>query len=64
MNKAIEDFQIGVLILCIAAREYGVPKSTLENSVKGISTGKLGRPKVLSQEEEDILVERLMLLGD
>ena len=57
MDKVIEDFQSGKLNLRSAAREYGVPKTTLENRVKGRSTDKLGRPKALSLDEENILVD-------
>ena len=64
LDKAIEDFQSGKFSLRSAAKEYGVPKTTLENRVKGKSTDELGRPKVLSPDEENVLVERLMLLGD
>jgi hypothetical protein len=47
-----------------AAREYGVPRVTLLDNVKGThKTGVIGRPTVLSKLEEEVLVSRIVLFG-
>ena len=46
------------------AKEFGVPKSTLENRLAGKSSTNLGRPKVLSDEEERIITERILVMAD
>ena len=42
-----------------AEKEYGVPKTTLIDRLAGRSGNKLGRSTVLSEEEEEFLVERI-----
>ena len=46
-----------------AAEECNVPKSTLSDSVSRRHDRILGRPKALSDAEEKIIKERLLLLG-
>ena len=47
-----------------AAGFYGVPKSTLQSRANDLTTDRLGRPTVLTQVEEKLLVERLILMGE
>lgn len=46
-----------------AAKEFKVPKSTLSDLASGATKVNLGRPTVLSEEEELVIVERLILLS-
>jgi hypothetical protein len=47
-----------------AAREFGIPRITLVDNVKGThKTGVIGRPTVLSKCEEEVLVSRIVLFG-
>ena len=47
-----------------AAKEFQVPKITLWDRVKDRVSDQLGRPTVLSKMEEQILVERALILGE
>jgi len=48
-----------------AARETGVPRITLLNKIRGThKTGLVGRPTALSQIEERVLVDLLVLMGE
>jgi hypothetical protein len=47
-----------------AAQHYGVPKTTLIDRLANRYSDKLGHPTELSKEEEAILVERLIILGE
>jgi hypothetical protein len=48
-----------------AAREYGVPRITLMDRLSGRhKTGQIGRPTALSQCEEQVLVDLLILMGE
>jgi hypothetical protein len=41
-----------------------VPRTTLHDRLYDKVSDKLGRPTVLTEEEETIIVERLMVLGE
>jgi hypothetical protein len=48
-----------------AAREMGVPRVTLLNKISGLhKTGRIGRPTALTEVEESVLVDLLVLMGD
>lgn len=47
-----------------AAKHYGVPKTTLIDRIAERYGPKLGHPIVLTAEEETIIVERLIVLGE
>ena len=47
-----------------AARETGVLRTTLRRKLLGVNGKSHGRPTALSQTEEDILVEGLIVCGD
>lgn len=45
--------------------ECGVPRITLVDKLRGThKSGQIGRPTVLSQVEEDVLVEVIQLMGE
>ena len=47
-----------------AAKEFNVPRTTIGDKITGrFATAKPGRPTVLQEEEEKILVERLLLMS-
>jgi hypothetical protein len=47
-----------------ASVEYGVPRVTLIDNIKGNhKTGVIGKPTVLSKVEEEVLVSRIVLFG-
>ena len=50
--------------LAEAAKHFGVPKTTLYDRLSGKSKPQLGRPTELTAEEEEIIVDRLLLMGD
>ena len=47
-----------------AAREFKVPRTTLQRRAKGQSGEKLGGPTVLSAAEEKEIVARMILFGE
>ena len=47
-----------------ASERYNVPKSTLQDRVSGKHSSKHGRPKELSDEEEELIKERIILLAE
>lgn len=62
--EAMEEVKQGRMTERKAAIEYGIPRSTLKDRLaERVQGGKAGRPTVLSEEEELILEERLVLLG-
>jgi hypothetical protein len=64
MQNAWEKVQMGWSV-AKAAREYGVPRITLMDRLKGNhKTGVIGRPRALSAVEEDVLVDLLVLMGE
>lgn len=46
-----------------AAKHYEVPRTTLQDRLTQKSKNLLGRPTVLTAEEESIIVERLLIMG-
>jgi transposase-like protein len=46
-----------------AAKEYGVPKTTMIDRLAGRRGEKLGRSTELTEEEENMIVERLQVTG-
>ena len=47
-----------------AAEEFNVPRVTLMDRLHNRTTEKLGRPCELNEEEENLLAERVKLMGD
>jgi len=65
LSEALEEVKAGRMSERQAAKEYSVPRSTLKDRLaERVQNEKAGRPTVLSTEEELILVERLILLGE
>ena len=54
--KAIEEVNAGHSV-STAARNHGIPWSTLDNRVKGKASDKKGRPTCLSDEEVKLLFD-------
>ena len=42
-----------------ASKLFKVPRATLQDRISGNRSGKLGRPKVLTDVEEDMISERV-----
>jgi len=65
VEKAYEEVKDGKMSERAAALAYGVPRSTLKDKLAGrVVNETAGRPPVLSKEEEDLIVERLIIHGD
>ena len=63
MKKALKAVNNKRMSLGEAAKEYGVPKVTIHDRLRGNTQERLGRPTVLLEEEDAIIVERLKLMG-
>jgi hypothetical protein len=64
LADAISAVQRGTMKSWKAAQEYGIPKGTLINKLKGLHPGKPGLPTVFSAEEEASIVTAVSALGD
>jgi transposase-like protein len=64
MARAIEQVKKKRMSIREAAKEYEVPRATLHDRVKENVKETLGRPTVLSNEEESMITERLLLMGE
>ena len=60
---AMESIQDGMSVRK-AAEEFNVPRVTLMDRLHNRTTEKLGRPCELTEEEENLLAERVKLMGD
>ena len=58
LEEAIQAVGDGGMSICHAAEQFGVPKSTLQNRMKGTHKDVHGRPTVLSKEEEKYIEEK------
>ena len=63
MLKAIQAVQDGEMGVRAASVLFSVPRSTLCDRIKGVTRTRPGRPTVLSAEEENLFVVRLILMG-
>jgi hypothetical protein len=62
--KAIIEVQNGRMSEREAASTYGVPRSTMKDRLADrVTRETAGRPTVLSKGEEELIVERLLMLG-
>lgn len=59
--RAVQDKDMS---LAEASKHYNVPKTTLFDRLSGKSKAQLGRPTELTAEEEEVLVERLLVMSD
>ena len=64
LQLAISAVKNKEMMLSQAAKHFAVPKTTLYDRLSGKSKPQLGRPTELTAEEEDIIVDRLLLMGD
>lgn len=64
LKRAVQEVVDKTMSFGEAAKHYGVPKTTIHDRVKETVGEKLGRPTELSSEEEAIIVERCLLLGE
>ena len=64
LEEAIQAVGDGGMSIRHAAEQFGVPKSTLQNRVKGTHKNVHGRPTVLSKEEEKYIVEMVLQCAD
>jgi len=62
IKQALQQVTDKTMSLNAAAKEYGIPKATLHDRMK-FRTEKVGRPTVLTEDEEEIIVERLLVLS-
>ena len=58
LDQAIKAVEEGMSTR-LAAKHFKVPRSTIQDRMSGSSSGKLGRPPVLSELEEKIVAERV-----
>ena len=61
---AMESIQDGGMSVRKAAEEFNVPRVTLLDRLHNRTTEKLGRPCELTEEEENLVAERVKLMGD
>lgn len=59
--KAVRD---GTMSFGEASKHFGVPKTTLHDRINSKATEDLGRPTELSKDEEELVVERLQVMGE
>lgn len=61
LQLALEEVRNNCLTCYAAAKKFNIPKETLRKRVKGLSSGKHGAEKVLSEEQERELEEWILL---
>lgn len=61
VEKAVEEVRSGKLSIREAADKYNVDKMKIQRTIKGKHTKKYGGQTVLTQTEENIIVDRLLL---
>jgi hypothetical protein len=59
MHKAVNAVRKKLLTVRKASVKYSVPKSTLMDRVSNKHSSQQGRPKVLSDLEESLIIERV-----
>lgn len=63
LERAVKAVKCGKS-LRTASQEFGIPRATINRHVRQVKTGKIGRPTVLSPEEEEKVTQRIALAGD
>jgi hypothetical protein len=63
LDAALAAVERGEMSIRAAVKEFGVPRTTLQDRISGKSGDAVGRPTVLLAEEEVLLVERIILMG-
>lgn len=64
MMNAVNDVQSNLLSIKMAAFKYKINRTTLMNHLKGNNSGKVGRPTILTLNEETVIVHAIQKLGD
>jgi transposase-like protein len=64
LQLAIRAVESNKMKISAAAKRYNIPKTTLYDRLSGKSKATLGRPTELTPEEEQIIVERLVVMAD
>lgn len=64
MQNAVDDVRQGRGSCKSIASRYGLNRTTLLNHIRGYKCQAVGRPTVLTKEEEELLVHSLVKLGD
>jgi len=64
LDNAINAVETEAMGIREASLHFGVPKATLCDKVGGKAQGNIGRPTVLSVDEEAVLVQRLIVMGE
>lgn len=64
MQNAVDDVRQGRGSCKAVALRYGINRTTLLNHIKGYKCQAVGRPTVLTKEEEELLVHSLVKLGE
>jgi transposase-like protein len=64
MRQAVQAVADKRMTMTEASKHYQVPKTTLHDRLHERVSERVGRPTVLSPEEEQIIVERLVLMGE
>ena len=64
LDDCIRAIKSGALSQRNAAKIYNIPRSTIINKLNNKHTNPVGRPPVLTLEEENVILERVQLLCD
>ncbi|XP_063226845.1 uncharacterized protein LOC134533299 [Bacillus rossius redtenbacheri] len=64
LQKCLEDIREGRLSQRAAEKFWNISRSTIKNKLKGVHTKKPGRQPILTEEEEETLVEHTTILCD
>jgi len=63
--EAIELAKSGEKSVYTIAKEMKIPRSTIQNHIKGLSTGfRVGRPPLFSEDQEKVLVDFTIQLSE
>ena len=64
MDQALSDITNHTVTVYRAARQYGIPETTLRRHLKQPQVLKVGKPTVLSEREENEIVEICQLFSE
>lgn len=64
LEKCLEDIRCKRLSQRVAAKQYGIPRSTIINKLKGVRSSVFGGPRVFSPQEEEGFKNHLMKLAE
>ena len=63
-EEAMLAVQQGQMSIREASKQYGVPHATLQDRIGNVHGSQKGRPTVLTEEEEEMLVVRLKIMAE